>query len=422
MPSSSGSAPVAAMTASDKPAQTPIPAETPSEPIGRPARYDRRGRPTPMLSVVVPTFNEAENVPILIDQLREELVDFDYEVIIVDDDSPDQTWQVASDLVDDDYRFSVIRRTSDRGLSAAVLTGMSIATGSALVVMDGDLQHDPSAIPDLVSQVLDHGADVCVASRGVDGGSYGEFGLKRRAISWVGAQMARVFLQASVTDPMSGFFAISRERYKSVVDLVNPRGFKILLEFLARGPRPTVTEVGYQFGSRLHGTTKLTGSVVVAYLIALIELSVGRFISATLTAYSMVGLLGLLVRSGVQWILTVGVFGLVVPARWAVVLAVQLSIISNYVLNNAFTFTAQRHRGWDRVGGLLRFQLVSIYGLFVHAGAMALLTDHSRDQGAWSVAELWSIHRSWPFIIGLAMAMIGNYYLNSTITWRRGRY
>jgi len=390
-----------------------------AETVGRPARYDRRQRPSPTLSVVVPTYNEAENVPILVELLQDELADFDYEVIIVDDDSPDETWRIATEIVADDHRFSVIRRTSDRGLSAAVLTGMSMASGTVLVVMDGDLQHDPGAIPELVSRILDDGAEVCVASRAVDGGSYGAFSFKRRFISWVGAQMAHLFLQASVTDPMSGFFAISHERYDSVVNLVNPRGFKILLEFLARGPRPKVAEVGYEFGNRIHGTTKLTGSVVVAYLIALIELSVGRFISATFTAYSMVGLVGLAVRSGVQGLLTLGDLGTEVPARWAVVVAVQLSIVTNYALHNAFTFTARRHRGWKRLGGLVSFQVVSIYGLFVHAGAMALLTDHSLDTGAWGVAELWSIHRSWPFVVGLAMAMIGNYYLNSTITWRR---
>jgi len=405
-------------TVADPPLSTPARSGTGIEPDRRPARYDRRSRPTPTLTVIVPTYNEAENIPILIKLLQDRLADFDYEVVIVDDDSPDQTWRVALDAVTDDHRFSVIRRTSDRGLSAAVLTGMSMASGSVMVVMDGDLQHDPAAIPALVSKIIDDGAEVCVASRAVEGGSYGEFSSRRRFVSWVGAQMAHLFLQASVTDPMSGFFAISRQRYDAVVNLVNPRGFKILLEFLARGPRPVVAEVGYRFGNRIHGTTKLTGSVVVAYLIALIELSVGRFISATFTAYCLVGLVGLTVRSGVQWLLSVGLLGAAVHPRWAVVLAVQLSIISNYALNNAFTFTSRRHRGWSRVGGLIRFQIVSIYGLFVHAGAMALLVDHSRDEGAWGVAELWSIHRSWPFIIGLGMAMIGNYYLNTTVTWR----
>ena len=370
---------------------------------------------------MVPTYNEAENVPILVNQLRESLVDFDYEVIVVDDDSPDLTWQIASEFVADDPRFTVIRRTSDRGLSAAVLTGMSVAAGSVMVVMDGDLQHDPRAIPALVSKVLDDDVDVCVGSRGVDGGSYGDFSPKRRLISWVGAQMAHLFLQAAVTDPMSGFFAISRARYDQVLDQVNPRGFKILLEFVARGDRPAIAEVGYQFGNRLHGNTKLTGSVVVAYLIALIELSVGRFISATFTAYSLVGLVGLGVRSGAQTLLTNAPASLAIPDRWAVVLAVQLSIVTNYVLNNAFTFTSLRHRGWDQLGGLIRFQIVSVYGLFVHAGAMALLTDTSPDDGPWGVTQLLSTHRSWPFIAGLGLALIGNYYLNTTITWRRVR-
>ncbi len=395
-------------------------AETPrAAPTPRPARYDRRQRTRPTVSVIVPTYNEADNVPILIPRLGDALADFNYEVIIVDDDSPDLTWKIASELVADQPRFSVIRRTTDKGLSAAVLTGMNVAAGQVLVVMDGDLQHDPGAIPALISKVLDEGAEIAVASRAADGGSYGEFSPSRRLISWVGAQMAHTLLQAPVTDPMSGFFALNRERYEEVVDKVNPRGFKILLEFVARGPRPDVAEVGYHFGNRLHGTTKLTGSVVVAYLLAMIELSVGRFISATFTAYALVGATGLAVRTIVQRSLSTDLAGSLLTERWVVLLAIELSILTNYVLNNVFTFTSRRHRGLSQIRGAITFHIVSLYGLLVHAGATALLDDHSREDGAWGLTALWSVTASVPFTLAMLMALIGNYYLNSTVTWRR---
>jgi len=393
----------------------------PAATTGRPARYDRRRRLDPTVSVIVPTYNEAGNIALLIPRLQAALADFDYEVIIVDDDSPDLTWQIAGDLVADEPRFSVVRRTTDRGLSAAVLTGMNVAQGSVLVVMDGDLQHDPGAIPALVSKVLDDGAEIAVASRAADGGSYGEFSPRRRLISWAGAQTAHVLLQAPVTDPMSGFFALHRRRYEEVVHHVNPRGFKILLEFLARGRRPDVAEVGYRFGSRVHGTTKLTGSVVVAYLLAIIELSVGRFISATFTAYCLVGVTGLAIRVIIEQTLTGGLPAALISGRWAVLAAVELSIVTNYLLNNVFTFTSRRHRGLQQIRGLLMFHMVSLYGLFVHAGATALLSDRGTDVGPLDLTALWSADVSATFALGVTMALVGNYYLNATVTWRRRR-
>lgn len=388
---------------------------------GRPARYDRRRRLDPTVSVIVPTYNEAENIPLLIPRLQAALADFDYEVIIVDDDSPDLTWMIADDLVADEPRFSVVRRTTDRGLSAAVLTGMNVAQGSVLVVMDGDLQHDPAAIPALVSKVLDDGAEIAVASRAMEGGSYGEFSSRRRLISWVGAQMAHVLLRARVTDPMSGFFALGRNRYEEVVHQVNPRGFKVLLEFLARGRRPEVAEVGYRFGSRVHGSTKLTGSVVVAYLLALIELSVGRFISATFTAYCLVGATGLAIRVITEQTLVGGVPASLISTRWAVLAAVELSIVTNYLLNNVFTFTTRRHRGRRQIHGVLMFHAVSVYGLFVHAGAMALLHDDITAAGPLELADVWATDVSAPFVVGMTMALVGNYHLNARVTWRHPR-
>lgn len=226
----------------------------------------------PTVSVVVPTYNEAANIPILIDRIRTALTDHRFEVIVVDDDSPDRTWEVATRLSDTDHRIGVIRRRSQRGLSSAVLAGMTAARGQVLVVMDGDLQHDESRIPDLVAEVLNNGVDVCLGSRGATGGDYGGFRRRRRLTSWVGARLARLVLPVPVSDPMSGFFAVSRERFTLVEGHINPRGFKILLEFLARGPKPAVAEVGYVFGQRVNGTTKLTGTVVVEYLRALASL------------------------------------------------------------------------------------------------------------------------------------------------------
>ena len=227
----------------------------------------------PTISVIVPTFNEAANITILVERLETALDGHPYEIIVVDDDSPDRTWQVVQQLARDDHRITLIRRTSERGLSSAVLAGMAAAQGAALVAMDADLQHDERRIPELAAAVTSGGADVCLGSREAEGGGYGGFRRRRRIASWAGATLARMVLQVPVSDPMSGFFAVGRNRYEMVEDLVNPRGFKILLEFLARGPKPAVAEVGYVFGERVNGTTKLNSAVVWEYLRALLSLS-----------------------------------------------------------------------------------------------------------------------------------------------------
>ncbi len=249
----------------------------------RPAKTDREPKPAPrstpntFVSVVVPTFNEVGNVEPLLARLRAALNDSEYEIILVDDDSPDGTWRTAARMAETDPRLTVIRRRGQRGLSSAIMSGMRQAKGDVIVVIDGDLQHDERRIPDLVSGVSLTGADLCIGSRSATGGDYGAFAKRRRLISWVGATVARVMLNVPVSDPMSGFFAISSERFRLLRDEVDPRGFKILLEFLARGPKPSVAEVGYRFGERNSGTTKLNGIVVVDFLKAVLALSINRF-------------------------------------------------------------------------------------------------------------------------------------------------
>ncbi len=230
--------------------------------------------PRPAISVILPTFNEAANITILIDRITRALAGHAYEIIVVDDNSPDLTWQVVEAAARHDHRLTLIRRTSERGLSSAVLTGMAAARGSALVAMDADLQHDERRIPQLAAAVNHGGADVSLGSRAAEGGGYGEFGRRRRVASWAGAALARLVLQVPVSDPMSGFFAVGRDRYELIEAQVNPRGFKIMLEFLARGPKPAIVEVGYVFGERVNGATKLNSAVVWQYLRAL--LSLGR--------------------------------------------------------------------------------------------------------------------------------------------------
>ncbi len=376
------------------------------------ARYDRRSgdrreRQRPAVSVVIPTYNEAENLPILVGRLEKALADLDYELIVVDDDSPDQTWRVAEELAAQQPRLSAIRRTDARGLSSAVMAGFGAAQGRTLAVLDADLQHDERILPELVSAVLDDRVDIAVGSREAPGGSYGEFGPWRRTVSWGGAQLARLMLRTPVGDPMSGFFVVSRDRYEAVADLVNPKGFKILLEFLATGPAPTVREIGFGFGQRLHGATKLTGSVVVAYLMALLELAGGRFVTARFSAYAIVGLSGVAVRAVVT--LTAGAVLSRATAWW---LAIEVAVVWNYWWNNRFTFNAYRHAGRDWFVGLAKFHAVAAHGVLVAGATQQILQPRVELVASVPVAAGAAL------IAGLGLATVGNYHLNRSITWR----
>ncbi len=370
----------------------------------RPARYDRRRPSDPAVSVILPTYNEAENLPILLDRLATILIDIDYEIVIVDDNSPDRTWEIAARYEDSSPRIRSLRRLGERGLSSAVMAGMEVARGRVLAVMDTDLQHDEEALIAIVNPILDGDADVALGSREAEGGSYGEWSKSRRLVSWGGAQMAKRMLGLAVSDPMSGFFAISRERYLAVADQVNPRGFKILLEFLARGEKPRVTEVGYGFRDRVNGATKLTGGVIGNYLVALIDLFAGRLVSATFTAYALVGLMGAVIRFSSLLVMTA--FGV----QAATLIAFEISVIANYSFNNAFTFAQDRRRGWKAVAGLLPFHMIALHGLMVQAGIAAF--------AGIETADLWTAP-VWVQVVGIGVATTGNFHLNRAITWRR---
>jgi dolichol-phosphate mannosyltransferase len=274
------------------------------ESTGRDLPTAGHGLAEPTISVIVPTFNEAGNIVVLLERIGSALRAAGYgpvghtgfkpnrapsreagssagssaarstfEVIVVDDDSDDGTADLVMAKADGDDSITIVRRRNERGLSSAVLSGMERARGRVFVVIDADLQHDETKIPDLASAVLDGRADVSIGSRHVDGGGYGPFGRRRRLLSWTGTMAARGLLGVTASDPMSGFFAVSRRRHHDLVDAIDPKGFKILLEFLARGDEPQIVEVGYHFGERTSGSTKLSAGVGLAFVRGVIALA-----------------------------------------------------------------------------------------------------------------------------------------------------
>ncbi len=225
-----------------------------------------------MLSIVLPTYNEAENLPELMERIAGVLKSIDYEVIVVDDDSPDGTWKTAESLVKKHKTLRVIRRIGRRGLSSAVVEGFDAAKGDVVLVMDGDLQHDPALIVQLYNAVK-KGAGIAVASRYMKGGSVGEWVSGRKFLSSAGTWLARKVTPVRVSDPMSGFFALNADVYRRIRGSLRPTGFKILFEILGHLPRKTVTaEVPLVFRMRAHGESKLSAKVQIQFLLQLIRL------------------------------------------------------------------------------------------------------------------------------------------------------
>ena len=223
------------------------------------------------ISVIIPTYNEAKNLPQLVDEIATafQTTDHRYEVVIVDDDSPDKTWKIAEEL-GTQYPVRVIRRTKESGLATAVVRGITKSTADKLVVMDGDGQHPPERILDLVNRL--NANDIVIGSRFVEEGSVSDFGLIRRCMSWLANILAILCFPTlrSVKDLQSGFFAIRRSVVNDVT--LRPIGYKILIEILVRGEYENLTEIGYEFEERKKGDSNISVRTVIKYLHHLIRL------------------------------------------------------------------------------------------------------------------------------------------------------
>ena len=383
----------------------------------------------PLVSVIVPTYNEAENIVDTLERLRAALGDCAHEIIVVDDDSPDGTWRIARRHSAGDPGVRVIRRLSDRGLSSAVLAGMAVAEGDSLAVIDADGQHDESVLPEMVRTVVEDGADVCVGTRSGDrGGSYGEWTRRRRTASWIAAGLARLLLPLSgrTTDPLSGYFVVGRDAYERVAPTINPRGFKILLEFVGRGGDLSVAEVGYRFRPRLKGETKLSGAIALNYLIAVLDLRLGRAVSPVFLMYCLVGFSGVIVSlagygagelAGLPRI-NLSFTPDLNPIYTSALAGIQLSIVTNFLANNYVTFREDRYRGRRLVWGFCRFEAVSAVGVFVQLAVFQLLHRNGFPGASVNPDVAAAVNNG----IGLSLATLTNFLLNVTVTWnRRGR-
>ena len=323
----------------------------------------------------------------------------------------------------------VIRRIGRRGLASAVLDGMAAATGDALAVMDGDLQHDESVLPEMVEAVLDGGADVCVGTRTGDRGSFGDRARSRRWVTGAGTALARRLLPRlrSTSDPLSGFFVVSRGLYERAAPKIgrSQREYKILWAFLAREHELSVAEVGYRFRPRAGGETKLSGAVLLDDLVSALAMRLGPAVSPVFVKYCLVGASGVAVSLVVYALgelaglptISPGITPDLNPVYLSALAGIQASIVTNFVANNYFTFYDRRYRGWGLLGGLLMFQAVSLVGVFVQLAVFQLLHRNGFPTSSTSADVAVAVNNG----IGLAVATVTNFFLNVSITWNRLR-
>src|ERR1700704_1604211 len=221
----------------------------------------------PELAVVLPTYNERDNIGPVLSALEQALEGLDYEVVIVDDDSDDGTAGVARQLALSDSRIRVIQRINRRGLASACVEGMMASSATYLAVMDADMQHDERILPAMLRKLKDEKLDVVIGSRNAAGGSMGTLAGQRVALSQFGRKVGKLVTNTDVSDPMSGFFVVDRRFLEEVVRSLSLTGFKILLDMLATSRRPVrVGEVGYTFRPRQRGESKLDFLAGLEYL------------------------------------------------------------------------------------------------------------------------------------------------------------
>jgi len=372
-------------------------------------------------SLVLPTYNERDNLAAMVQRLTGLLdakLGQDYELIVVDDDSPDGTWKMAEVLMSDYPQLRVMRRQREQGLSSAVIRGWQIARGKILGVIDADLQHPPETLIQLLNEI-EQGADLAVASRHVAGGGVSNWSFTRRFLSR-GAQLLGLLILPQVvgrvSDPMSGYFLIRRSAIAE--QLLQPKGYKILLEVLGRGQVGPIAEVGYVFQERQEGESKVTWKQYLDFILHLLKLrSRGRitrlrqrfsFPIQRFVRFGLVGLSGVFVDMVILYLLsdpsTLG-WGLTRSKA----IAAEVAILNNFLWNDAWTFgdISRQQTGWQkRLKRFFKFNLICLTGLVLNVLLLNLFFN------------VFGINRYVANLLAIAVVTLWNFWVNLKLSWR----
>src|SRR3979411_739313 len=321
------------------------------------------------LSVVVPTFNERDNVTTLLRRLETALTGVAWEVIFVDDNSPDGTWDVVRNLARSDPRVRCIRRVGRRGLSGACIEGILASSAPCAAVIDADLQHDETQLSKMLALLQGGEFDLVVGSRYIEGGSADSFNMQRAGASALATGVAKRVLRVEVADPMSGFFAIRRDRFEQLAPQLSPQGFNILLDIVAtaRGEL-RIKEIPFTFGSRLHGESKLDSMVALDFLGLVLAKLTNDVVSLRFLLFAMVGSIGLFVHLATLFV-ALRLFD--VPFPQAQAAGAPGALTRNFIPKNFLTYRDQRLKGFAILRGLLLVYLAGSVGRVADARVAA---------------------------------------------------
>jgi len=358
------------------------------------------------LTVVVPTFNERENVPVLLDKLESALAGIEWEVIYVDDQSPDGTSDVVRYIARSNRRVRSIERIGRRGLSSACIEGIMASAAPYIAVMDADLQHDEKILPELFRKASVERLDVVIASRRLHGGSMGDFAKERVKLSDMGTKLSRIICRCEVTDPMSGFFVVDGVFFRALVPRLTGSGFKILVDLLASSPTiPRIGEVPYRFRNRQLGESKLDVNVEVEYLFLIVDKLIGKWVPTRFVLFMLVGALGVVVHLAVLAPLYLNHRHHFPQAQ---VIATLVAMTFNFLLNNVVTFRDRKLKGSRLATGLMKFYLACSFGALIN---VAFANTLMKQGIPWYLAGA----------SGTSISSVWNYAVNTVITWRRSR-
>ena len=358
----------------------------------------------PQLSVVIPTFNERDNVVTLFRRLEQTLAGIPFEAVFVDDNSPDGTWKVLRALSREDGRVRCIRRIGRRGLSGACIEGILASSAPCAAVIDADLQHDETQLPKMLAILQSGQFDLVVGSRYIEGGSADSFDRQRAGASALATEVAKRVLRVEIADPMSGFFMIRRDCFEELAPQLSTQGFKILLDVVATAHGALrAKEIPYTFGSRLHGESKLDSMVALDFFGLVLAKLTNDIVSLRFLMFAMVGSLGVVVHfAGLYTALKIFQF----PFAEAQACGAVCAMTSNFVLNNFLTYRDKRLKGFAILRGLLLFYLVCSVGLFANVGVAFSVYD---QQPIWWLAGA----------AGALMGVVWNYAMSGLFVWRR---
>lgn len=360
-------------------------------------------------SLVLPTFNESGNVAEIVRMLSallDPILGDQYELIIVDDNSPDHTWKIALELTEQYPQLKVVHRETEKGLSTAVIRGWQVAQGEILGVIDADLQHPPEILLQLLAE-MERGADLAIASRHVEGGGVSEWSMIRRFLSR-GAQMLGLVILPEVinrlSDPMSGFFMVRRNAIAGVK--LSPVGYKILIEVAARGKIRWIGEVGYVFRERQAGESKVTWKQYLEYLQHLVRLRLS--LSSRFIQFCLVGLTGVVLDMGFLFLLSDPSM-LAWPLTRSKIIASELAIINNFLWNDLWTFgdiTRRQPSKKQQLKRFIKFNLICLAGLVLNVILLNIFFN------------VFGLNRYLANFCAIAIVTFWNFWVNLKLSWR----